>query len=273
MGVFSACARTATSWPARCRLYLPKDWVEDGTLSPRTHSGRGPPTGSKCEIPLELVDSARITASDLATWPLTGARQGSRLPAAWRRFTVLFGRCPQASADLAGNPAPYRPETLRGRPASIRRTDRPALTVAECGPHQPVSAWKHPSPKLRQGQKGTLNRSICTIGYRAWDPRKKPHAHWHLLVRRECGADTPSHFAFSNADHEHLGPRLARMHGCPSIEHAFRAGQERVGHGEALSGASLGCLASPHGAGHGCHAVSAQASASATTEATYALSG
>ena len=28
---------------------------------------------------------------------------------------------------------------------------------------------------------------------------------------------------------------------------------ERVGHG-GLSGASLGCLASPHGAGHGCHA-------------------
>ena len=127
------------------------------------------------------------------------------------------------------DPAPYRPATTsRGRPASIRRTDRPALTVAEWAAQQPpVSAWKR--IKLRQGEKGTLKAEYLHARVWAWDRKEETARHWHLLVRRECGADTPSHFVFSNADASTSISRLARMHGCRFfIEHAFREAKSEL---------------------------------------------
>ena len=48
-------------------------------------------------------------------------------------------------------------------------------------------------------------------------------------MRRECGADTPSHFVFSNADASTSLSRLARMHGCRFfIEHAFREAKSEL---------------------------------------------
>ena len=115
------------------------------------------------------------------------------------------------------DPAPYRPATTsRGRPASIRRTDRPALTVAKWAAQQPVSAWKR--IKLRQGEKGTLKAEYLHARVWAWDRKEETARHWHLLVRRECGADTPSHFvrrSFLQAPMRHLAiPVWPRMHGC-----------------------------------------------------------
>ncbi len=48
-------------------------------------------------------------------------------------------------------------------------------------------------------------------------------------MRRECGANTPSHFVFSNADASTSLSRLARMHGCRFfIEHAFREAKSEL---------------------------------------------
>ena len=58
----------------------------------------------------------------------------------------------------------------------------------------------------------------------------------------------------------HVHPKMLR-------HTSFFAGRPR-----ATAMATLGCLASPHGAGHGCHAVSAQGAPSATSRSTYALS-
>ena len=41
------------------RLYLPKDWVEDAERWPRTIPEEARQLRSKCELALELVDSAR----------------------------------------------------------------------------------------------------------------------------------------------------------------------------------------------------------------------
>ena len=93
MGVFSALCRDQRVTLLDTRLYLPKDWVEDATLSPRTHSGRGPQLRSKCELALELVDSARQHGVRFGRGRCI--RQGSRR--GLEAFTVLFGRS-QASA-------------------------------------------------------------------------------------------------------------------------------------------------------------------------------
>ena len=124
------------------------------------HTFRKRPANCEANASLRWSWSIRPanTASDLATWPLTGAT--ARIPpfsAAWRRpFTLCFlADVHKHQRIWLDDPAPYRPATTsRGRPASIRRTDRPALTVAEWAAQQPVSAWKR--IKLRQGEKGTL---------------------------------------------------------------------------------------------------------------------
>ena len=83
--------------------------------------------------------------------------------------------------------------------------------------------------KLRQGEKGTLKAEYLHARVWAWDRKEETARHWHLLVRRECGADTPSHFVFSNADASTSLSRLARMHGCRFfIEHAFREAKSEL---------------------------------------------
>ena len=255
VGVFSALCRDQRVTLLDTRLYLPKDWVEDAERCRRAHiPEEARQLRSKCELALELVDSARQHGVRFGYVAVDGGygKDPAFLRGLETRSLCFLADVHKHQRIWLDDPAPYRPATTsRGRPASIRRTDRPALTVAEWAAQQPVSAWKR--IKLRQGEKGTLKAEYLHARVWAWDRKEETARHWHLLVRRECGADTPSHFVFSNADASTSLSRLARMHGCRFfIEHAFPGGQERVGHG-GLSGASLGCLASPHGAGHGCH--------------------
>ena len=134
-------------------------------LSPRTHSGRGPPTAKQMR--------ACAGAGDFR----------ARIPPFSAAWNASSARCLYAS---------------RGRPASIRR-NRPALTVAGAAAHKPES-----SARNMEGRKA---RS----------------------TGRECGADTPSHFVFSNADASTSLSRLARMHGCRFfIEHAFREAKSEL---------------------------------------------
>ena len=127
-------------------------------------------------------------------------------------------------------PLPNRPATTsRGRPASIRRTDRPALTVAEWAAQQPVSAWKR--IKLRQGEKGTLKAEYLharVMGMGSQGRNRTPLG--ICWVRRECGADTRLRTLCSPTPMR--APRYpvwARMHGCRFfIEHAFREAKSEL---------------------------------------------
>ena len=105
VGVFSALCRDQRVTLLDTRLYLPKDWVEDAERCRRAHiPEEARQLRSKCELALELVDSARQHGVRFGYVAVDrGLRQGSRLsPRPGDAFTVLFGRCPQASADLAG---------------------------------------------------------------------------------------------------------------------------------------------------------------------------
>ena len=166
-------------------------------------------------VALELVDSARQHGVRFGYVAVDGGygKDPAFLRGLETRSLCFLADVHKHQRIWLDDPAPYRPATTsRGRPASIRRTDRPALTVAEWAAQQPVSAWKR--IKLRQGEKGTLKAEYLHARVWAWDRKEETARHWHLLVRRECGADTPSHFVFSNADASTSISRLARMHGC-----------------------------------------------------------
>ena len=231
VGVFSALCRDQRVTLLDTRLYLPKDWVEDAERCRRAHiPEEARQLRSKCELALELVDSARQHGVRFGYVAVDGGygKDPAFLRGLETRSLCFLADVHKHQRIWMDDPAPYRPATTsRGRPASIRRTDRPALTVAEWAAQQPVSAWKR--IKLRQGEKGTLKAEYLHARVWAWDRKEETARHWHLLVRRECGADTPSHFVFSNADASTSLSRLARMHGCRFfIEHAFREAKSEL---------------------------------------------
>ena len=93
VGVFSALCRDQRVTLLDTRLYLPKDWVEDAERCRRAHIFRKRPANCEANASLRWSWSIRPanTASDLATWPLTGAT--ARIPpfsAAWRRVHCAF---------------------------------------------------------------------------------------------------------------------------------------------------------------------------------------
>lgn len=231
VGVFSALCRDTRVTLLDSRLYLPKRWVEDAE---RCRRARIPEEArqlrSKCDLALELVDAARHRGVRFGYVAVDG---GYGKDPAFLRGLAARSLCFVADVHKhqriwLEDPAPYRPNTVgRGRPAKKRRTDRPSLTVAEWAAQQPASAWKQ--VKLRQGEKGTLRAEYLHTHVWVWDGKEETARHWHLLVRRECGADTPSHYVFSNADDDTSVTRLARTHGCRFfIEHAFREAKSEL---------------------------------------------
>ena len=146
VGVFSALCRDQRVTLLDTRLYLPKDWVEDAERCRRAHiPEEARQLRSKCELALELVDSARQHGVRFGYVAVDGGygKDPAFLRGLETRSLCFLADVHKHQRIWLDDPAPYRPATTsRGRPASIRRTDRPALTVAEWAAQQPVSAWK-----------------------------------------------------------------------------------------------------------------------------------
>ena len=117
------------------RLYLPKDWVEDAERCRRAHiPEEARQLRSKCELALELVDSARQHGVRFGYVAVDGGygKDPAFLRGLETRSLCFLADVHKHQRIWLDDPAPYRPATTsRGRPASIRRTDRPALTVAK----------------------------------------------------------------------------------------------------------------------------------------------
>ncbi len=230
VGVFSALCRDRRVTLLDSRLYLPKGWVEDAARCQRAgipESARR--LRSKCELALELVDAARGHGVRFGHVAVDG---GYGKDPAFLRALEARGLCFVADVHKDQriwlvDPQPSVPRSRRGRPATKQWTGHPSLTVSQWVEQQPESTWK--TVRLRQGQKGTLRAQYLHARVWVWDGKEEAARCWRLLVRRECGADTPSHFVLSNASEAVPLPRLARMHGQRFfIEHAFREAKSEL---------------------------------------------
>jgi SRSO17 transposase len=86
---------------------------------------------------------------------------------------------------------------------------------------QPPSAWQRLS--LREGEKGEIRAEYLHAQVWLWDGKEAQAHPWHLMVRREPGASTPSHYCLSNAAQDIGLAALARVQGQRFfIEHTFR---------------------------------------------------
>ena len=128
VGVFSALCRDQRVTLLDTRLYLPKDWVEDAERCRRAHiPEEARQLRSKCELALELVDSARQHGVRFGYVAVDGGygKDPAFLRGLETRSLCFLADVHKHQRIWLDDPAPYRPATTsRGRPASIRRTSR-----------------------------------------------------------------------------------------------------------------------------------------------------
>jgi SRSO17 transposase len=83
---------------------------------------------------------------------------------------------------------------------------------------------------LREGEKGLLVADYLHAPVWVWDGEEEQARCWHLLVRREAGADSISHYCLSNAPLDTPWQELARVQAQRFfIEHSFREAKSECG--------------------------------------------
>ncbi len=231
VGVFAALCKGRHVTLLDSRLYLPRSWTENEGRCRRARipeAARQP--RSKCALALELVDTAIHHKVRFGHVVVDGGygKDPAFLRALDARSLCFVADVHKSQRIWLSDPEPAVPKAHgRVRPAKKRCTAQPSQTMEQWAAQQPASAWKRIS--LRPGEKGTLRAEFFHAYVWVWGGKEEKARRWHLLVRRECGAKTPSHYVLSNAGDSVGITRLARMHASRFfIEHAFREAKSEL---------------------------------------------
>jgi len=232
VGVFAALCRGDQASLIDARLYLPKTWTEDAA---RCRKAAIPPAAqrqrSKTALALEMIATAQARGVRFGYLGVDGGY--GKEPAFLRAVDRLGCRF---VADVHCDQTVYLqdPEPLvpvwsgRGKPPVRRKAQTPALRVDAWAAAQPASAWQRLT--LREGEKGRLVAEYLHTRVSVWDGVEAQARCWHLLVRRERGARTVSHYCLSNAPAATPLAELARVQAQRFfIEHSFREAKSECG--------------------------------------------
>jgi hypothetical protein len=107
--------------------------------------------------------------------------------------------------------------TRMGRQPLHRKSQSAAQRVDQWAAAQPADAWQRLT--LREGEKGLLVADYLHAHVWVWDGEEEQARCWHLLVRREVGADSISHYCLSDTPWQELARVQAQRF---FIEHSFR---------------------------------------------------
>jgi SRSO17 transposase len=81
-----------------------------------------------------------------------------------------------------------------------------------------------------EGEKGLLVADYLHTQVWEWDGEEEKARYWHLLVRREVGADSISHYCLSNAPLDASRQELARVQAQRFfVEYSFREAKSECG--------------------------------------------
>ena len=116
----------------------------------------------------------------------------------------------------------------RGRQPRHRKPQSAGQRVDQWAAAQPYDAWQRLT--LREGEKGLLVADYLHAHVWLWDGEEEQARCWHLLVRREVGADSIVHFCLSNAPLDKPWQELARVEAQRFfIENSFREAKSECG--------------------------------------------
>jgi len=232
VGVFAALCRGDMATLVDGRLYLPKVWVDDPARCERAAIPAAERVyRSKSGLALAMVDDADRRGVRYGYVAVDGGY--GKEPAFLRG---LDARSKRFVADVHASqfiylrdPAPAAPEWGgRGRRPTRLVTSAQPVRVDEWAAKQQSSDWQRLT--LREGEKGDIEAEYLHATVWLWDGEEAAGRHWHLLVRREVGAQAPSHYCLSNAPLEATCKELARVQGQRFfIEHCFREAKSECG--------------------------------------------
>jgi SRSO17 transposase len=232
VGVFTTLCRGDMATLIDTRLYLPEAWCSDDA---RCRKAAIPEAErqfrSKSQLALAMLKVAQQRGIQFGYVGIDGGY--GKEPAFLRsvdaqgcRF-VADVHCDQTI--YLYDPDPQVPEgTGRGRKPSRRKPQGTSQRVDQWAAEQPSEAWQRLT--LREGEKGLLVADYLQAPVWVWDGEEETARCWHLLVRREVGADTASHYCLSNAPVETSWQELARVQAQRFfIEHSFREAKSECG--------------------------------------------
>jgi SRSO17 transposase len=232
VGVFATLCRGDMATLIDTRLYVPEEWCQDEVRC------------KKAAIPKEARQF--LSKSQLALAMLTGARQHG-IQFGYVGIDGGYGKEPAFLRGVDGqgcrfvadvhcdqtiylqDPEPRVPEwSGRGKKPIHRQPQWPAYRVDQWAAAQPAEAWQRLT--LREGEKGLLVADYLHALVWVWDGQEENARCWHLLVRREVGAEAISHYCLSNAPPDTPWQELARAQAQRFfIEHSFREAKSECG--------------------------------------------
>lgn len=233
VGVFATLCRGELATLIDTRLYLPEAWCNDEARCQKAAIPKDQmPFRSKSQLALEMLEVARQRGVQFGYVGIDGGY--GKEPAFLRgvdeqghRF-VADVHCDQAI--YLQDPEPRVPDSTseRGRKPTRLKAQCTSQRVDHWAAAQPPDAWQRLT--LREGEKGLLVADYLHARVWAWDGEEEHARCWHLLVRREVGADTISHFCLSNAPQDTPWQVLARVQAQRFfIEHSFREAKSECG--------------------------------------------
>lgn len=232
VGVFAALCRDDLATLIDTRLYLPQSWAEDAARCKRAAI---PPEAqtyhSKSQLALAMLKTARQRGVRFGYIGVDGGY--GKEPAFLRSVDQLGCRfvadvhCHQTI--YLNDPDPQVPAwSGRGKPPARRKAQSPAVRVDHWVAEQPAEAWQRLT--LRAGEKGPLTADYLHTQVWVWDGVEDQARCWHLLVRKEVGADKISHYCLSNAPLNTPWQQLAKVQAQRYfIEHSFREAKSECG--------------------------------------------
>lgn len=232
VGVFATLCRGEMASLIDARLYLPEVWAEDAK---RCEKAAIPAEQrcyrSKTALALEMLETALHRGVRFGYVGIDGGY--GKEPAFLRGVDRLGCRF---VADVHCDQTIYLQDPDPQVPVWTGRGKRPMHRKAQCTPLrvdrwaalQPPDAWQRLA--LREGEKGLLTADYLHAQVWVWDGQEEKARCWHLLVRREAGADEASHYCLSNAPLDTPLRELARVQAQRFfIEHSFREAKSECG--------------------------------------------
>ena len=232
VGVFATLCRGDMATLIDTRLYLPEDWCNDEARCQKAAIPKDKrPFFSKSQLALTMLEIARQRGIQFGYVGIDGGY--GKEPAFLRgvdaqgcRF-VADVHCDQTI--YLQDPEPQVPEwSGRGRKPVHRQPQCTPQRVDQWAASQAPEAWQRLT--LREGEKGLLVADYLHALVWAWDGQEAYARCWHLLVRREVGAEAISHFCLPNAPLDTSWQELARVQAQRFfIEHSFREAKSECG--------------------------------------------
>lgn len=232
VGVFATLCRGDMATLIDTRLYLPEDWCQDEVRCQQAAIPKDQREFlSKSQLALAMLEIARQRGIQFGYVGIDGGygkepaflrgvdAQGCRFVADVHSDQTMYQQ----------DPEPWVPEwSGRGKKPIHRRPQGTAQRVDQWAAAQPPEAWQRFT--LREGEKGLLVADYLHALVWVWDGQEENARCWHLLVRREVGAEAISHSCLSNAPLDAPWQELARVQAQRFfIEHSFREAKSECG--------------------------------------------